>query len=1050
MVEPVSTTITAFLGAKGAEIVGAAVKDHVKGHLKGLLAKGEEKVLGKEERDALELAYESALGHAYAGLLEALGRVLELTGISFPEFVDYKISVERFLTTKKVAEHLFETVRDLSNDRLPDPALLEAEWERLDGKSFPVPGVWVMAAANFRKSAREKTFVTPQLREVLNAQNLDEIKSLQKKLLGVQVAVRHEQYVARMRKKYAPVELAQFAPSYVDDPGALVVADIFEPQHVRENPPPVEITKDDFEKLLREGKIDRDDEQALIAMLEDGEGEEVAQKLKFQRASYAEQPVRPVLDVIKIPAGARGPQAQRNRLIVITGEPGSGKSTLLRYLLLGVLDPPVDPADPTRPLVWTEGFTGEHEHFPLLVELRDYYFIRKQEDEVNCFLDYIQYLGEAHGYGIDAESLHRQLDTGRSLVMFDGLDEVFEAKDRDEIMEQIVGFVGTYPRARAIVTSRPHGYHERILRPAGFAHFRLQDLDREQTAHFTRAWFGRVFPQSPKDAEQRVERVLDSIDRSASVRWLAGNPLLLTIMCLIAREKELPRERARFYEQCIDVLAHQWDVNRHLGDEDLAFLDIDDKKDLLRRIAFHMQQSDAGLRGNFIGEQELLAITQSWFEENYEDHRGAKAKQAARQMVDGLWKRNYLLCPRGPKLYGFLHRTFMEYLTATEYVLRFQKTAEFTLDDLDAVFRLHGNEPEWSEVLRLICGEVGDEFADRLIRTLLTLMEFPTESLSRMNPSDLPYHLVLGIRCMGELKGLPKRTELGRHALKVCLDFQACRTGWIQMAPFLRDQWLEAILEIGDRWPGREWLQDHEPQFIDSESISCGYWPEFVGAILRDRKQIQTFAVQGKEGINNDFAFKISTMSTLARLWPDDATRQLLSRRAVEDEETEVRSTALKLLAGHEVWADDSTRQLLSQRADEDKRLPVRARALELLVGREAWAGHEETLAARQGFLGTIRNAAGPRERAAAACAWFGIVGRSDLLADAKKRVFSRDADGIGPYLDPREPVSDEHLAKVAEQAGLSEEQVAQMVDEMNETLGWDIREGVGAGSEEE
>ncbi|MCH8149174.1 MAG: hypothetical protein IH987_14530 [Planctomycetes bacterium] len=266
---PVSTAIAAFLGVKALEVIGSAVKDHVKGHVKQLLAKGEKKAFGKKERDALTDAYESVLTHAYTQTLDALGRVLELTGIGFPEFVEYKISVERFVKNGKIAEHLLETVRDLSNNKLPNPTTLESEWDRLDGKSISTPGVWIMVAANFRASAKEKAFITPQLRDVLNAQHIDQLVQPGQKLLGVQIAVKHDQYVSRMLKKYAPVELANIAPAYTEDPGQLIVTDIFELQHVRENPPPVEITKDEFEKLAREGKLDKNGEEAVIALLEE-------------------------------------------------------------------------------------------------------------------------------------------------------------------------------------------------------------------------------------------------------------------------------------------------------------------------------------------------------------------------------------------------------------------------------------------------------------------------------------------------------------------------------------------------------------------------------------------------------------------------------------------------------------------------------------------------------------------------------------------------------------------------------------------------------------
>jgi HEAT repeat protein len=184
--------------------------------------------------------------------------------------------------------------------------------------------------------------------------------------------------------------------------------------------------------------------------------------------------------------------------------------------------------------------------------------------------------------------------------------------------------------------------------------------------------------------------------------------------------------------------------------------------------------------------------------------------------------------------------------------------------------------------------------------------------------------------------------------------------------------------------------------------------------------------------------------------WADGPTRQLLSQRAVEDENEDVRVTALELLAGHEPWADEPTRRLLSQRAVEDENHEPRAKALELLAGHEPWAAHGETLAGRKQFLEYIRGAAEAEERGAAACAWFGTVDSSDPLSEGKKRVFSRTGFGFAPYLDPRKPVADEHLAGVAEHAGLSEDRIDEMVEQMNETLGWDIRKGLGPIADDE
>ena len=84
-------------------------------------------------------------------------------------------------------------------------------------------------------------------------------------------------------------------------------------------------------------------------------------------------------------------------------------------------------------------------------------------------------------------------------------------------------------------------------------------------------------------------------------------------------------------------------------------------------------------------------------------------------MVRQLRERNYILCLRGPHLYGFVHRTFLEYLTAAEYVRRFDRQPQqMTIDELVDLFDQHCRDDEWREVLRLICGQIDAGFVGRI------------------------------------------------------------------------------------------------------------------------------------------------------------------------------------------------------------------------------------------------------------------------------------------------------------------------------------------------
>jgi DNA segregation ATPase FtsK/SpoIIIE-like protein len=102
---------------------------------------------------------------------------------------------------------------------------------------------------------------------------------------------------------------------------------VFVEQSVRENPPPVELPKEVWEKLSRDKEIHPDD-LPLGITLDD---------VREAREAYYEKPSRPVLNVL---TDSRYPHT------IILGDPGSGKSTLARYVILSLIDPTPTPALP--------------------------------------------------------------------------------------------------------------------------------------------------------------------------------------------------------------------------------------------------------------------------------------------------------------------------------------------------------------------------------------------------------------------------------------------------------------------------------------------------------------------------------------------------------------------------------------------------------------------------------------------------------------------------------------------------------------------------------
>ncbi|MDY7021307.1 MAG: NACHT domain-containing protein, partial [Cyanobacteriota bacterium] len=649
-----------------------AAKDYVKDFFKSCLLSVFPYPTRKSEDPPEPL--QIATGQAVTEFLKLIQQELEDADLDNTQILQYNLSVEEFIKNPEVAEALGQTFVDKSS---LNAKLLKSRWEQLEfKKTLPEEFDWERVAKRYPKKVKAIIQENPELREIFDSENLQKLADA----VPVQPEFDLIKHQEGIRERYGNLNLES-----IDTTGyaynALKLWKIFIPQNVRECqeylPQVYEIPKEYYRQLKERGELD-----------EDISPEDLDQR----RSLYSQQQIQSVLDVVEVD------RSRNFNYLVILGDPGSGKSTLLQYLALNWAELP--PKDlPNHPI-------------PLLIELRTYNR-EKQQKQCKDFLEFFH-----HGNVIcrlPQQELHSRLQQGEVLVMFDGLDEVFDPAQREEVITDIHRFTNDYPNIKAIVTSRVIGYKAQRLRDAEFRHFMLQDLEAEQIQEFIQRWHNLTYNNEGEKVWKR-DRLKQAISNSSAIQELAGNPLLLTMMAILNRNQELPRDRAELYNQASRVLLHQWDIERALRDEKIDPITIDykDKQEMLRRVAFFMQGNEQGLAGNLINREDLERILTEYLQDIVDD-----ARTIARALIEQLRSRNFILCYVGSDFYAFVHRTFLEYFCAWEFVWKFEKERSLSEEDLVQVYAEHWREEAWHEVLRLMAGMLDGKFIGRVLEDLI-------------------------------------------------------------------------------------------------------------------------------------------------------------------------------------------------------------------------------------------------------------------------------------------------------------------------------------------
>ncbi len=342
--------------------------------------------------------------------------------------------------------------------------------------------------------------------------------------------------------------------------------------------------------------------------------------------------------------------------LVVLGKPGAGKTTFMKYLAMSCLG---------------DKFHGEL--VPIFVTLKVY----AETKGAPTLHEYI--FAELQQRKVSRDEIERLLESGRALILLDGLDEVRQEDDR-RVKQDIDKFSRDWLKNRFAITCRIAAREYQFEK---FTEVEVADFDEGQIETFVNNWF------KGKD-EPKAARLLEKLKDNEPVQELAKSPLLLTLLCLVFGERnDLPPKRSELYKEGLEVLMKKWDAKRNIEREQIyKHLSPQNKEDMLGQIAFN-----TFVQGEYFFRQDDLQHQIKQYICNLPEADGDPEvlRVDSEVVLKAIEHHHGLLVERARNIYSFSHLTFQEYFTAREV------ERERKLEDL----MQHFTDPRWKEVFLL-------------------------------------------------------------------------------------------------------------------------------------------------------------------------------------------------------------------------------------------------------------------------------------------------------------------------------------------------------------
>lgn len=377
--------------------------------------------------------------------------------------------------------------------------------------------------------------------------------------------------------------------------------------------------------------------------------------------------------------------------LTIRGAAGSGKTTFLHWLTLNSVDVSVIDSSKIK--------QRDIKYIPIFIPLRRIQSLLRQNLTINDALLHTMPT-DSLASSIPFEWLKKLYASHPKLVfMFDGVDEV-RSDLRSFVWDLVKEVCRDYPNSKVIVTSRnlsevhlsDGSYRQDVFEnedsylkmrsqwrlPSSFFEFSVSPLKNVEIINFVEKWFlgvnPEILPPAQRDEVSTYPEQLKTelfLAKNKHALELSRTPLLCALICMVffLKKGNLPKSKRELYELATKLLVQSRDEQRGVDVEPLFIrFDHDDRVSMLKHIALSMQEGALEGKQDQTIEVDKAAVLK-WLEA-YIKNEASQFKFSPEQVIKFFIERCTIIREPAQEKIDFVHRSFMEYLSADEIVLK--------------------------------------------------------------------------------------------------------------------------------------------------------------------------------------------------------------------------------------------------------------------------------------------------------------------------------------------------------------------------------------------